>query len=49
MKLKDGHGGDWKEWPDDLNVRQMPTIVLPGVRIPPEIKTKVSETLLSAR
>lgn len=22
--LKDGHGGDWSEWPEDLRVRQMP-------------------------
>ena len=48
MKLKDGHGGDWKEWPDDLRVRQMPTIVPSGVRIPPEITTEEGKTLRSA-
>lgn len=25
LKLKDGHGGNWDEWPEDLRVRQMPT------------------------
>jgi protein gp37 len=24
MRLKDGHGGDWSEWPSDLRVREMP-------------------------
>jgi protein gp37 len=24
LKLKDSHGGDWEEWPEDLRVRQMP-------------------------
>ena len=24
VPLKDGHGGDWDEWPADLRVRQMP-------------------------
>jgi len=24
LKLKDGHGGDWSEWPKKLRVRQMP-------------------------
>lgn len=24
VKLADGHGGDWSEWPADLRVRQMP-------------------------
>lgn len=24
LKLKDGHGGDWNEWPEDLRVREMP-------------------------
>ncbi|WP_437763431.1 hypothetical protein WMF27_41020 [Sorangium sp. So ce281] len=28
MKL-DKHGGDWKEWPDDLRVRQMPNVACP--------------------
>jgi protein gp37 len=26
LKLKDSHGGDWSEWPDDLRVRQMPEV-----------------------
>lgn len=24
LKLRDGHGGDWSEWPADLRVREMP-------------------------
>lgn len=24
LKLRDRHGGDWAEWPDDLRVRQVP-------------------------
>lgn len=24
LKLKDSHGGDWSEWPEDLNVREFP-------------------------
>ncbi len=24
IRLRDGHGGDWSEWPDDLRVREMP-------------------------
>ena len=24
LSLKDGHGGDWSEWPEDLRVREMP-------------------------
>jgi protein gp37 len=27
MKLEDGHGGNWDEWPDDLRVRQMPEVL----------------------
>ena len=25
LVLKDGHGGDWSEWPEDLRVREVPT------------------------
>lgn len=24
LRLIDGHGGDWEEWPEDLRIRQMP-------------------------
>lgn len=24
VPLRDGHGGDWREWPEDLQVREMP-------------------------
>jgi hypothetical protein len=24
LRLRDGHGGDWSEWPADLRVREMP-------------------------
>jgi protein gp37 len=24
LKLKDSHGGDWSEWPQDLRIREMP-------------------------
>lgn len=27
MQLKDSHGGDWSEWPDDLRVREVPQLV----------------------
>ena len=26
VALRDGHGGDWDEWPADLRVRQMPSL-----------------------
>jgi protein gp37 len=26
VKLRDTHGGDWSEWPEDLRARQMPRI-----------------------
>lgn len=26
LRLKDGHGGDWSEWPEDLRVREMPEV-----------------------
>lgn len=28
LGLKDGHGGDWGEWPSDLRVREFPTTLL---------------------
>lgn len=28
MALRDGHGGDWHEWPQELQVREMPTLNL---------------------
>jgi hypothetical protein len=24
VKLKDLHGGDWEEWPNELRIRQVP-------------------------
>ncbi len=26
LMLKDNHGGDWSEWPEDLRVREFPTV-----------------------
>jgi protein gp37 len=26
LKLRDGHGGDWDEWPEDLRIREMPIL-----------------------
>jgi protein gp37 len=26
MKLKDSHGGDWSEWPEEFRIRRMPAI-----------------------
>ena len=26
VELRDGHGGDWNEWPDDLRVREVPGV-----------------------
>lgn len=26
LRLKDHHGGDWSEWPEDLRVREMPEV-----------------------
>lgn len=26
LELKDSHGGDWNEWPEDLRVREMPEV-----------------------
>jgi hypothetical protein len=28
FRVRDSHGGDWSEWPEDLRVQQMPA--LPG-------------------
>jgi hypothetical protein len=27
LRPRDGHGGDWAEWPADLRVREMPEFV----------------------
>jgi hypothetical protein len=35
LVLRDSHGGDWNEWPDDLRVRQVPKVE--AVRIGGEI------------
>ena len=29
LKLRDSHGGDWTEWPEDLRVREMPISLEP--------------------
>jgi protein gp37 len=26
LELRDGHGGDWDEWPEELRVRQLPPL-----------------------
>jgi protein gp37 len=31
LKLRDGHGGDWDEWPVDLRVREMPRCLYANV------------------
>jgi protein gp37 len=33
LRLRDGHGGDWGEWPEDLRVREMP--LTPAVEMAP--------------
>lgn len=30
IMLKDSHGGDWSEWPEDLRIRQMPAQFVPA-------------------
>lgn len=30
LRLRDAHGGDWSEWPDDLRIRQFPLSADPG-------------------
>jgi protein gp37 len=30
-KAKDWHGGDWSEWPEDLRVREFPTVTTPAL------------------
>ncbi|MGK4008385.1 DUF5131 family protein [Sorangium sp. So ce1036] len=40
LQLRDRHGGNWSEWPDDLVSRHVPTVLLPGVRVRPEITQK---------
>src|SRR5262249_17070853 len=30
LRLADGHGGDWNEWPADLRVREMPLLGAPA-------------------
>lgn len=32
LKLRDGHGGDWSEWPEDLRVREFPVPI--GAPVP---------------
>jgi hypothetical protein len=54
LTLKDSHGGDWAEWPDDLRVRQVPSsvperkppvppIALPGANGRPNSQAGLSE------
>jgi protein gp37 len=38
LRLRDRHGGDWSEWPEDLRRRQVPTVRARGVR--PAIRLK---------
>lgn len=38
LKLRDRHDGNWSEWPEDLRVRQVPTVRARGIR--PEISRK---------
>lgn len=38
LKLRDGHGGDWSEWPADLRVREMPAAF--GSPVGTEMATK---------
>lgn len=33
LRLTDGHGGDWSEWPADLRLRQMPSIIRSDKRL----------------
>jgi protein gp37 len=40
FKLRDRHGGNWFEWPDDLRVRQVPTENVGQARLRPEIVMK---------
>lgn len=34
LHLRDGHGGDWSEWPEDLRVRQMPRAAITSISVP---------------
>jgi protein gp37 len=34
LRFRDGHAGDWSEWPDEIRVRQMPRRITPMVRSP---------------
>lgn len=47
LRLRNRHGGDWAEWPEDLRVRQVPTVRVPRVR--PEIALKALGQAASSR
>jgi len=38
LPLLDAHGGDWSEWPEDLQLRELPVGFSKGMRIPPSIR-----------
>lgn len=33
LRLNNGHGGDWSEWPDDLRIREMPQVFRESVEV----------------
>lgn len=32
LRLRDPHGEDWAEWPEDVRIRHVPTVQVRGVR-----------------
>ncbi|WP_438033675.1 DUF5131 family protein [Sorangium sp. So ce204] len=47
LRLRDRHGGDWGEWPQDLRMRHVPTVQARRVR--PEIALKALGQAASSR
>jgi len=49
MVLKDGHGGNWEEWPEELQVRQFPQAFWMGRNLPATLKPiRVGKSKLTA-
>jgi len=46
LRLKDGHGGNWDEWPDDLKVRQLP--IAPSISLSELVHSSIPEKVEGA-
>ncbi|QDU36232.1 Phage protein Gp37/Gp68 [Maioricimonas rarisocia] len=48
LRFEDGHAGNWDEWPDDLRVRELPTLPKVGSGVAESLARKPTDTAFSA-